>query len=189
MKSSRSTGKIELIIGCMYSGKTTEIMRRVQMYQTLNKPIAIYTHSCDTRYAESGNICTHNRATIAATPISFLSAIRDLDNYMAAEIVFIEEAQFFPDLFDTVTKCVDEDKKTFIISGLDGDFKMEPFEQIVRLIPRSESVVKMNALCIKCGDGTPAAFSKRIVKSQERELVGSDGVYEAVCRMHFQETE
>jgi thymidine kinase len=183
---SQSSGKIELIIGCMYSGKTSEMIRRIQMYKTLNIPISIYTHTSDTRYTDSSAaICTHNRNQIEAIPVSTLSNIRNLEEYKKAKVVFIEEAQFFADLFETVVDCANTDNKIVIISGLDGDYQMKPFEQIMRLIPCAESVVKLNALCKKCGDGTIASFSKRIVNSQERELVGSDGVYEAVCRRHF----
>ena len=178
-------GRIELIIGCMYSGKTSEMIRRIQMYKTLNIPIAIYTHSSDTRYAASGNVCTHNRNCIEAFPVSTLHCIRSLEEYQKARVIFIEEAQFFNNLFDIVMECVNIDHKNVIISGLDGDFQMQPFEQIVKLIPCAESVVKMNALCKICGDGTIASFSKRIVNSQERELIGSEGVYEAVCRKHY----
>jgi len=181
----QTTGRIELIIGCMYSGKTSEIIRRIQMYETLNIPIAIYTHASDTRYAEAGNICTHNRNCISAVPVSQLETICNLETYKKARVIFIEEAQFFADLYDTVMHCVNTDGKIVIISGLDGDFQMKPFEQIVRLIPCAETVTKLNAFCKKCGDGTLASFSKRIVNSQERELVGSDGVYEAVCRKHY----
>lgn len=180
-------GRIELIIGCMYSGKTTEILRRIQMYMTLNKPIAIFTHAKDNRYAESGNIVTHNHASISAIPLSSLADIRDLDVYKKSEVVFIEEGQFFDDLFETVTIAANKDNKLVIVSGLDGDFMLNPFEQIVRLIPHAENVKKFNALCKKCGDGTPASFSKRIINSQEREIVGSDGIYEAVCRKHYSE--
>jgi thymidine kinase len=179
------SGRIELIIGCMYSGKTSEIMRRIQMYKTLNIPIALYTHSSDTRYAAAGNICTHNRHCIEAIPVQSLATIRNLEIYRDAHVVFIEEAQFFHDLYETVLECANRDHKIVIISGLDGDFQMKPFDQMVRLIPCAENVVKLNALCKKCGDGTVASFSKRIVNSQERELVGSDGVYEAVCRKHY----
>ena len=178
-------GRIELIIGCMYSGKTSEIIRRIQMYETLNIPIVVYTHSSDKRYAEAGNICTHNRNCISAIPVSSLENIRNSEKYRESRVVFIEEAQFFADLYETVINCVNIDDKIVIISGLDGDFQMKPFDQIVRLIPCAETVTKLNALCKKCGDGTLASFSKRIVQSQERELVGSEGVYEAVCRKHY----
>jgi len=179
-------GRIELIIGCMYSGKTTEMIRKINMYKTLNKPMVIYTHSMDTRYAESGKISTHDKTIVQAIPKTNLSDIFDTMSYQTAEIVFIEEAQFFPDLFDTVIRAANEHKKTVIVSGLDGDYLLQPFEQIIRLIPHAESVIKQNALCRKCGDGTLASFSKRIVPSIERQLVGSNGVYEAVCRRHYE---
>lgn len=179
-------GRIELILGCMYSGKTTEMIRKINMYKTLGKQMVIYTHSMDTRYAESGKISTHDKTIVQAIAKTNLSDIFDTMSYQTAEIVFIEEAQFFPDLFDTVVRAANEHKKTVIVSGLDGDYLLQPFEQIIRLIPHAESVIKQNALCRKCGDGTPASFSKRIVPSVERQLVGSNGVYEAVCRRHYE---
>jgi thymidine kinase len=178
-------GRLELIIGCMYSGKTTELMRRVQMYQVLKKKIIVYTHSSDNRYSDSGNIATHNRNVMSAIPLSKLAGSDTVENYKAADIVFIEEGQFFPDLVEFVLDAVNRDNKIVIVSGLDGDFQLNPFENIVKLIPHSEAITKLNALCKMCGDGTPACFSKRIVESTERELVGSDGVYEAVCRYHY----
>jgi thymidine kinase len=178
-------GRIEVIIGCMYSGKTTEIMRKINMYKTLGKQMVIYTHAIDTRYAQSGQISTHDKTIIQAISKTRLSDIFETATYQTAEIVFIEEAQFFDDLFDTVIRAVNEDKKVVIVSGLDGDYQLQPFDQIVRLIPHAEQVIKLNALCRKCGDGTLASFSKRMVSSVERELVGSIGVYEAVCRKHF----
>jgi thymidine kinase len=178
-------GRLELIIGCMYSGKTTELMRRVQMYQVLKKKIVAYTHSSDSRYSESGNIATHNRNIMSAIPLSKLAGSETKDEYKEAEIVFIEEGQFFPDLVEFVLSAVNRDNKIVVVSGLDGDFQLNPFENIVRLIPHSEGITKLNALCKMCGDGTPACFSKRLVDSKERELVGSDGIYEAVCRYHY----
>jgi thymidine kinase len=178
-------GRIELIIGCMYSGKTTEFMRRIMRYKTLNKEIIIYTHSRDTRYSSAGSISTHNRDIMSAVPINTLLNVIDTDGFCEADVICIEEAQFFPDLLQFTIQAVDKHNKTLIICGLDGDFQMNPFMQVVQLIPRAESITKLNALCKKCGDGTEACFSKRIVESTERELVGSDGIYEAVCRYHY----
>lgn len=178
-------GRIELIIGCMYSGKTTEIIRRIKMYQTLKKNIGIFTHISDNRYDVCGNIVSHNHHSIEAVPLSNLSQMFDLEIYKNAEVIFIEEGQFFPDLYEKVIQAANEDNKICIISGLDGDYMLNPFEQIIKLIPHSEYVKKYNALCKKCGDGTPASFSKRIVLSDVRELVGSHGMYEAVCRKHY----
>ena len=178
-------GRIELIIGCMYSGKTTEFMRQIMMYKTLSKKIIILTHSNDNRYSQSGNISTHNREMMDAVAVTSLNDIVVKKEYTEAQVVFIEEAQFFPDLFDFTIMAANQDNKIVVVCGLDGDFQLNPFEQVLRLVTHSERVKKLNALCKKCGDGTPACFSKRIVTSQERELVGSDGVYEALCRKHY----
>jgi len=124
-----------------------------------------------------------------AIPVAQLSTVFETEDYTNADIVFIEEAQFFPDVFDSVLRMANDDNKTVIVCGLDGDYQLNPFEQIMRLIPHAEYVKKLNALCKKCGDGTLASFSKRIVCSAERELVGSNGVYDAVCRKHYYETK
>jgi thymidine kinase len=178
------TGRIELIIGCMYSGKTTELIRRANRYKTLGKKMMIFTHSLDTRYVENG-IATHNRETMDAIPLNKLISIENSEDFKAAEIIFIEEGQFFTDLYDFTVKCADTYKKTVIVSGLDGDYLRKPFQQIVDLIPHAEHVLKLNALCKECGDGTVASFSKRIVQSSDRELVGSEGMYVALCRKHY----
>jgi thymidine kinase len=120
-----------------------------------------------------------------AVAVTSLMDVIAKTEYIEAQVVFIEEAQFFPDLFNFTIMAANQDNKIVVVCGLDGDFQLKAFEQVVRLITHSESVKKLNALCKKCGDGTPACFSKRIVTSQERELVGSDGVYEALCRKHY----
>jgi thymidine kinase len=169
----------------MYSGKTTEFMRQIMMYKTLSKKIIILTHSNDNRYSQSGNISTHNREMMDAVAVTSLMDVIAKTEYIEAQVVFIEEAQFFPDLFNFTIMAANQDNKIVVVCGLDGDFQLNPFEQVLRLVTHSESVKKLNALCKKCGDGTSACFSKRIVTSQERELVGSDGVYEALCRKHY----
>jgi thymidine kinase len=115
----------------------------------------------------------------------FKTSVTIQQQFREAEVVFVEEGQFFSDLFEYTTEWANTLNKNVIISGLDGDFQLNSFEQIVRLIPHAEKVTKLTALCKQCGDGTEACFSKRIVKSDARELVGSEGVYEAVCRRHY----
>ena len=187
-------GRIELIIGCMYSGKTTEIIRQIKRYKSLNKNIIIITHKSDNRYYESGNISTHNRENMKAIPLSNLKDIYKEDYkdefnifniFNKADVVVVEEGQFFQDLYEFAIECANLHDKNIIISGLDGDFQLNPFEQIIKLIPNSEKVTKLTALCKQCGDGTEACFSKRIVNDNTRELIGSDGIYEAVCRKHY----
>ena len=184
--SSLATGRLEIIMGCMYSGKTTELMRRANRYRVIGKRVLVATHQIDTRYTQTG-VSTHNREEMPATRLATLFDLETDPEFKASEILFIEEAQFFPDLYAFVVKAVEVYKKTVVISALDGDFQRRPFEQVINLVPYAEHVVKLTALCKRCGDGTHAVFSKRLVANSERELVGSEGVYEAVCRKHYEQ--
>ena len=100
-------------------------------------------------------------------------------------VIIIEELQFFQDAYDTVINWCDIKHKTIIAAGLDGDFLKNPFGDVLRLIPHAEKITKLSALCKKCGNGTLAHFTKRITNDCQTTLVGSDDVYEAVCRKHF----
>ena len=96
-----------------------------------------------------------------------LNDIKEKDDYVKADVIFIEEGQFFPDLFRFATTAADLDNKTVYVTGLDGDYKREVFGDICRLIPHAENVTKLKALCGICKDGTLANFTKRIVESRE----------------------
>jgi thymidine kinase len=180
-------GYLELIIGPMYAGKSTELIRIINRYKCLEKNIVVINHTFNNRYGSSG-LTTHNKEKYDnSINISRLCLLKDESKYNFNEIdvIIVEELQFFPDAFEVIVDWCDNHKKIVIIAGLDGDFMRKPFGDVLKLIPYADKVTKLNALCKKCGDGTIASFSKRIVNSQERELVGSDGVYEAVCRRHF----
>ena len=177
--------RLELIIGCMFSGKTTELIRRIRRYQSLDKKLLLITHVIDKRYTSGSMISTHNREMIPAVSLNLLRVCMNREEYKESGVIFIEEAQFFSDLYDCVMDMVNKDDKTVIVCGLDGDFQLNPFEQVLRLIPHSERVQKFNALCRECRDGTEACFSKRITPSSERELIGGKDIYKAVCRYHY----
>ena len=100
-------------------------------------------------------------------------------------MVFIEEAQFFNNLYEFVNKHLIN--KSFVIAGLDGDFKRNPFGDILKLIPLADKVKKLNALCKFCKDGTEAPFTKRLIVSDEIKLVGGSDSYASVCRKHYLE--
>jgi thymidine kinase len=106
-----------------------------------------------------------------------------MDNaiYNAADTVFIDEAQFFVDLYEFVKIAVEEHHKNVVVIGLDGDSNREHFGQIHKLIPLCDDVVKLKALCSKCKDGTPGIFSKKLSNSSTKIEVGSS-CYIAVCR-------
>jgi thymidine kinase len=181
----KSLGRIEIIMGCMFSGKSTEIIKIINKYKILNKKIMAITHSIDNRYNSTANIVTHDKLMHKCINSTTLTPLNNTDLYKNADVIVIEEAQFFPDLYKFVINGVEKDKKTLIIAGLDGDYKREPFGDILKLIPHAEKVTKLEALCLICNNGTPAAFTKRIVESTEQTLVGSNDSYVAVCREHL----
>jgi len=186
-KPNKSMGSITLIIGCMFSGKSTEIMRLIKRYKILKKQILIINHITDQRYATS-SISTHDQQQIECEMAASLMPIKQTEKYRESQVIVIEEAQFFTDLFNFTTSVADIDNKTVIVAGLSGDFNRNPFGDIQRLIPHAENITKLSALCVKCGDGTLAHFSKRIdTENKDQTLVGTTSEYIAVCRKHFNE--
>jgi len=181
-----SQGYLQLIIGPMYDGKSTELIRIINRYKCLNKNIIIINHTFNNRYGSIG-LTTHNLEKIEQCII--LENLKDLDKniFEKADVIIIEELQFFSDAYDVIINWCDEHHKTVIAAGLDGDFMRNPFGDVLKLIPHAEKITKLNALCKKCGDGTSAHFTKRITKDVQTTLVGSNDIYEAVCRKHYGE--
>jgi thymidine kinase len=183
-----NSGSLELYIGPMYAGKSTELIRIINRYKCLNKNILVINHVFNNRYGSTG-LTTHNHEKVEKCII--LKTLKDLHNkefdniFENTEVIIIEELQFFKDAYDTITNWCDVHNKIVIGAGLDGDFMRNPFGDIYRLIPHAEKVIKLTALCKKCGNGTIAAFTRRITKNDEVTLVGSDEAYEAVCRKHY----
>jgi thymidine kinase len=182
----KEVGYLELIIGPMYAGKSTELIRSVNRYKCLGKNIVVINHKLNNRYGSS-QLTTHNKEKIDHCII--LEKLKELNDDLLnkADVIIIEELQFFEDAFDMVKKWCDENKKTVIAAGLDGDFMRQSFGDVLKLIPHAEKVTKLSALCKRCGDGTLAHFSKRITKEDKITLIGSNEIYEAVCRKHFLE--
>ena len=182
-------GYLELIIGPMYAGKSTELIRIINRYKCLNKNIIVINHIFNNRYGSSG-LTTHNKESIDKCII--LKHLKDLDQYNIefekVNVIIIEELQFFDDAYDTIIDWCDNQGKIIVAAGLDGDFMRNPFGDVLKLIPHAEKITKLNALCKKCGDGTLAHFTKRITTDSQTTLVGSDDIYEAVCRKHYNET-
>lgn len=181
-------GSLELIIGPMYAGKSTELIRIINRFKCLDKNVLVINHSINNRYGSS-SLTTHNRDSFDECII--LDKLVDADSeehhdvFEKADVIVIEELQFFSDAYETIIDWIDTKGKCVVAAGLDGDARKLPFGDVLRLIPHAEKVRKLNALCKRCGDGTKAHFSKRIVKDEATILVGSDDVYEAVCRKHF----
>jgi thymidine kinase len=179
-------GSIELILGCMFSGKSTEILRRVKRFQIIDKMVCVISHKTDTRYSSEEVIVTHNGVTYPCIMLEHLNDIYKNDKYnLNYDVFVIEEGQFFDDLYDFVINLADNKNKTVIVASLNGDFERKPFGEIYKLISHAEKIVKLSALCTMCKDGTSANFSKRITTNTEQISVGAGDQYIAVCRKHY----
>lgn len=181
------SGRIDIIIGSMFSGKSTELIRRINRYKVLSKKILVINHKLDQRYSES-SISTHSNMKLECISLQNLNDIKinkefkkEYDN---CEVLVIEEAQFFEDLYEVVVNAADNDNKIVIVAGLDGDSNREEFGDILKLIPKCDSVKKLHALCVKCKDGTCASFTKRLVKNDSQIYIGVSE-FIAVCRYHY----
>ena len=180
-----NAGRLELILGHMFSGKSAELIRIINRYESINKKILTITHTIDNSYG-NGVISSHNRVQKKSISIEKLYSILETDEYKESEIIIVEEGQFFEDLKNFVVRATDVDNKHVIVAGLNGDFRRERFGQILEIIPLAEQITKLSAFCKLCNDGTPGDFSKRIEKdSTEQRLVGNENYYLAVCRKHY----
>ncbi len=182
---------LQLFIGPMYAGKSSELIRQIQRYEILNKNVLVINHIINNRYG-SNTITTHTKMSYDdCIIVSKLSEIYENNDFKQrfnnAHVIVIEELQFFSDAYDNIVNWCDNHGKHVIAGGLDGDFRRAPFGDVLRLIPHAEKVVKLSALCKRCCDGTPANFTMRITKDESQTVVGSADVYEAVCRKHFLE--
>ena len=180
-------GNLDLIIGPMFAGKSTELIKRIKCFQILEKKILIINHIFNNRYGING-LSTHDHVKVEGS--LNLENLKDVTKYHKnlfedADIIIIEELQFFKDAFEMVTDWIDNCGKYVIGAGLVSDYKKQPFGDVLRLIPHAENVTKLSALCKKCKDGTKACFTKRISCEEDTVLVGSDSCYEAVCRKHY----
>ena len=176
------TGKLELIIGPMFSGKSTELIRRIRLLQKISKKVLVIKPTIDSRYI-TNKITTHNFESVECMVLKELEDISDIIIKEYHTIV-IDEGQFFTTLKETIVRWLDNFSINIIVGGLDGDFKKNPIGQILELIPHSDSCTKLTSLCNVCNDGTPAPFTLRTVKSNDTVLVGGAESYIPVCRKH-----
>lgn len=184
-----ASGNLELIIGPMYAGKSTELIKKIKLYEILEKNMILINHKINNRYNISG-ISTHDKLSVEnSINIDTLSELEEehYDLFQKSEIIIIEELQFFSDAYEKITEWLDKHNKTIIAAGLISDYLRQPFGDVIKLIPHAEEIIKLNALCKKCKDGTKASFTRRIISDTKTVVVGSDTYYEAVCRKHYLE--
>lgn len=173
-------GSVEVICGSMFSGKTEELIRRLRRAQIARLNVEIFKPKTDTRYDETA-IVSHNQTSIQSTPVDSSSAILLLGGHV--QVVGIDEAQFFDDELPYVCNALANKGVRVIVAGLDMDFQGNPFGPMPALMAMAESVTKVHAVCVKCGN--PAQYSYRLVHNDAKILLGEMESYEPRCRHCF----
>lgn len=179
----RPEGRVELICGPMWAGKSTELLRRVRRYSITHKNLVVFTHQKDVRFGEDMGLTTHDVMEEHKAASFQVFAVTDLlegnaaSSAERASVIAIDEGQFFMGLPLACNKWADEGK-IVIVAALDTDYKREVWAPLIDLCP--DTITKLMAICFGCGG--EAAFTRRTSDETELEVVGGKGKYEAVCR-------
>jgi len=176
-------GTIEIVLGCMYSGKTSEVIKVCKKWHSISRKAICINFEGDTRYGDDEKLYSHDLSTVQCIKVSKLEQV-DLETIKTGDIILINEGQFFSDLIEYCLLWCEQYGKDIIVSGLDGDFKRRPFGKILDLIPYANSVTKLNAFCSLCKDGTHAPFTWRLSDEKDQIVIGSTN-YIAICRKHY----
>jgi thymidine kinase len=200
----KKMSNLHIIFGPMFAGKSTYLINTIQSLLSTGIPIEeilIINHSSDTRYSDKSEICTHDNKKMSSVSLNMLEEIimynehtieNSIENTLNntyditnKKYIFIDEGQFFTDLYRTVKTLLIKYKKTIYIGGLDGDYKQDPFyvSRLFDLIPYATTVTKLTSKCVECNEIAP--FTKRIIQSNEQILVGGSDSYKPVCLNHL----
>lgn len=170
-------GRIEVVCGSMFSGKTEELIRRLKRAEFARQKVEIFKPAMDTRYSET-EVVSHDRHSIMSTPVESSSSILLLSADI--EVVGIDEAQFFDEGLVSVCNELANKGVRVIVAGLDMDFKGVPFGPIPALCAIADEVTKVHAICVRCG--SLAYVSHRLVANDKRVMLGEQSEYEPLCR-------
>lgn len=181
-KYHKRNGWVEVICGSMFSGKTEELIRRLNRAKIAKLKVEIFKPTIDNRYDEE-NVVSHDANSIHSTPVETASNI--LFYSKDFEVVGIDEAQFFDDELPAVCNKLADAGKRVIVAGLDMDFSGKPFGPIPSLMATAEYVTKVHAICMKCGN--LAQYSHRTIKNDKLVVLGEKDSYEPLCRNCFNE--
>jgi thymidine kinase len=173
----KDTGWIEVITGCMFSGKTEELIRRLRRAQIAKQKVKIFKPRIDARYSEN-SIVSHNEQSLPSILIDdIIEVLKHSDD---AQVIGIDEAQFFNESIIHICNSLASKGKRVIVAGLDQDYTGKPFEPIPQLLAIAEYITKQHAICVVCGN--PADKTQRKTTESERVIVGAANIYEARCR-------
>ena len=179
---------ITLIIGPMYSGKSTTLLTYEKKFKACNKSYILINHSFDTRYTEDGNICTHDgikclgNSYTCESLFTLLENGEIIDKINNTDCIIIDEGQFFEELEEFCTFLA-ESGKNIVVAGLSGNYKKEPFDSISDLMACADKIIQLVSNCSVCGADAP--FTKRISDEKEDIVVGGSDKYEPRCRKCF----
>ena len=181
VRNPANQGWIEVVVGSMFSGKSEELIRRLRRAQIARQKVQIFKPALDTRYA-ADHIVSHSEMRIPSTAVE---SARELLEQVEGdtEVVGIDEGQFFDMELPSVCNALADRGKRVIVAGLDQDYLGRPFEPMPQLLAIAEYITKTLAICMVCGN--PANHTQRLVASEDRVLLGTQGTYEARCRRCF----
>jgi len=177
MYIDQNEGKIELIIGPMFSGKSTRLIEVIRKYLYKDKKTIMIKYKEDKRYSEKSEVVTHDLAKYES--IECKNLFETFEKIKHYDVIGIDEGQFFPDLVEICQKLAFL-KKIVIVAALNGDFRMEPFPNISKLISKADKIKLLKAYCFHCHKD--AYFSLRIVQNNDTVLIGAGEAYKPTCR-------
>ncbi|MFT6217249.1 MAG: thymidine kinase [Roseivirga sp.] len=175
-----ASGSIEVVCGCMFSGKTEELIRRLRRADIAKQKVEIFKPAIDTRYDDE-KVVSHNKTSIRSTPVQFASDILLLSG--ESDVVGIDEAQFFDHQIVEVCRTLANSGKRVIVAGLDMDAQGNPFGPMPNLLAIAEFVTKLHAICTV--SGSLASFSYKLSDSDRTVEIGETDIYEARNRKYF----
>lgn len=178
MASHRNVPRFTLILGPMFSGKSTELLRLVRRSAVAERKVLIIKYLLDTRYSET-KLVTHAGEHVAEKTVSVQNIADVLDIIEDYDVIAIDEGQFFSDLRESCEHIMFMGKN-IIVSALDGSYAQEIFTPIAQVIPFADSITKLNAICRYCFDDAP--FTIRLVESSDLQVIGGAEIYAPVCR-------
>ncbi|MCK5774528.1 MAG: thymidine kinase [Bacteroidales bacterium] len=173
-------GWVEVIVGSMFSGKTEELIRRLNRAKIAKLKVEIFKPGIDTRYDDE-DVVSHNENSIKSTPIENADQILFYANEV--DVIGIDEAQFFDNQLSYVCNELANKGIRVIVAGLDMDFQGKPFGPIPHIMATAEYITKVHAICMRCGN--LATYSHRIIKGDELVVLGETESYEPLCRRCF----
>ncbi|MDD2538005.1 MAG: thymidine kinase [Bacteroidales bacterium] len=180
LENQKKNGRIEVICGSMFSGKTEELIRRLKRARFANQRVEIFKPLVDVRYSQE-EVVSHDSHSIPSTPVDSAESILLLAHNV--DVVAIDEAQFFDMNLVRVCQVMANNGIRVIVAGLDMDFQGNPFGPMPDLMAVAEHISKVHAICVRCGD--PAQYSHRLSESKRLVELGEKDVYEPLCRHCF----